>query len=619
MSTLAQIQGTASDFQGVQGAEVAVKDNGTGWWWDGISAFSSVPPVFSPATGTVNWTYSNSIALVGGDSYDIVARASDTAGNYSANYSTLTNITFDNIAPTAGLEPPFVDTVLSFLPQISGTALDTGGAGIAAVEVRIQRKTDEMYWNWFTNSWSPVGVSTNPTGVSNWTIEPSEELRSNLEHNTSYFIGIRVTDNAQPANQVDFFVAGATFTFQDPGPPDAITNLSALTGSNPGEIDLSWTAPGDDPGGIGTILFGEFRIQHSTFTPVTFSSSSAQVIIVTGTIVPASTRGYTLGSLTPNVTHYLRIWTKDDVGNWSPISNGATTYAAPPLFNEIQGHVVNASTQGITAVLVEAFDASEVLVASAFTVADGNGTWTLSSVPSGVYRVQATWTVDQISSAVWLDGIAMGTVNVDFVLNLTYTLSTLQGTLAGLGAAGGASPSFMSVAASNNFNESKVELFQNGKLAATVTVDASGQWQISGLLPGKYGVRAFNGLEYTLLKEINLLEGEIKTVSFLFDPLPEKKVFAFPNPALRQTTIRFVTALFPFEAQIRIFDIAGTLVREIPGSALSSPSSALYHAVWDLKNDDGEAVASGVYLFIVKVKGANGQSAKVIKKVAVVR
>ena len=52
---------------------------------------------------------------------------------------------------------------------------------------------------------------------------------------------------------------------------------------------------------------------------------------------------------------------------------------------------------------------------------------------------------------------------------------------------------------------------------------------------------------------------------------------------------------------------------------MTSPSPSLYHTVWDLKNDDGEDVASGVYLFIVKVKGENGQSAKVIKKLAVIR
>ena len=96
--------------------------------------------------------------------------------------------------------------------------------------------------------------------------------------------------------------------------------------------------------------------------------------------------------------------------------------------------------------------------------------------------------------------------------------------------------------------------------------------------------------------------------------------FAFPSPARSAATFRFVSALVPLEAQVEIFDVAGRLVRDIPGSQMSSPSSGLYHADWDLTNMKGEPVASGVYIFMVKVRGGpQDQSAKVIKKLAVVR
>ena len=62
----------------------------------------------------------------------------------------------------------------------------------------------------------------------------------------------------------------------------------------------------------------------------------------------------------------------------------------------------------------------------------------------------------------------------------------------------------------------------------------------------------------------------------------------------------------------------------IPGHVnvirLVAPAPGVYHARWDLTNSRGEAVASGVYLFMVKVKGGpDGQSAKVVKKLAVVK
>jgi len=150
-------------------------------------------------------------------------------------------------------------------------------------------------------------------------------------------------------------------------------------------------------------------------------------------------------------------------------------------------------------------------------------------------------------------------------------------------------------------------------------VGGGGRWTIPNLLPGRYAVRAFDGAGYTDMQEVDLLEGETREVLFLSDPLPESDVFAFPNPARESATVRFRTALWPLEAQVLVFDIAGTLVREIAGAEMATPSAGLYHAAWDLRNMRGEGVASGVYLFMVKVKGGNGQSGKVIKKLAVVR
>ena len=159
-----------------------------------------------------------------------------------------------------------------------------------------------------------------------------------------------------------------------------------------------------------------------------------------------------------------------------------------------------------------------------------------------------------------------------------------------------------------------------GRKAFSVPVEPSGRWTISNLLPGRYGVRAYNGTEFSEVQEVEVGEGETKEVVFVQDPLPEAQVFAFPNPARSQTTVRFYSPLWPLEAQVSVFDIAGVLVRELAGSELVPAAPGVYHARWDLTNSRGEAVASGVYLFMVKVKGGpDGQSAKVIKKLAVVK
>jgi len=55
----------------------------------------------------------------------------------------------------------------------------------------------------------------------------------------------------------------------DSTPPAAITKLTALTGSSGGEINLSWSAPGDDEGSgtLGTALNNaQFNIEYTSVT-----------------------------------------------------------------------------------------------------------------------------------------------------------------------------------------------------------------------------------------------------------------------------------------------------------------------------------------------------------------
>ena len=206
----------------------------------------------------------------------------------------------------------------------------------------------------------------------------------------------------------------------------------------------------------------------------------------------------------------------------------------------------------------------------------------------------------------------MGSSGVDFTLEINYSLATLTGTLATL------TTSSLGSAAANS--SSRVELFQGGRQVAQAAVKPNGRWSIPNLLPGKYAVRAYTGSGYTDLQNVELTEGEVRTLGFVFDPLPARAVFAFPNPARSVTTIRFATDLWPLEADIHIFDLAGSLVREFPGSSIVQPTPGVYHAVWDLTNLKGQGVASGVYIVMVKIKGgSDNQTAKVIKKVAVVR
>jgi len=82
-------------------------------------------------------------------------------------------------------------------------------------------------------------------------------------------------------------------------------------------------------------------------------------------------------------------------------------------------------------------------------------------------------------------------------------------------------------------------------------------------------------------------------------------VMPYPNPFIIEKGSEILTFdRLPYEAKVRIFTVAGGLVREIKSGS---------H--WDGRNDGGELVASGIYLF--HVQGAAEKSA--VGKIAVIR
>jgi flagellar hook assembly protein FlgD len=73
-----------------------------------------------------------------------------------------------------------------------------------------------------------------------------------------------------------------------------------------------------------------------------------------------------------------------------------------------------------------------------------------------------------------------------------------------------------------------------------------------------------------------------------------------PNPAGLTGVVSFSLPL-PTDARVEIFDIAGRRVARL----LDGPRSAGTHTVeWDLTDDSGRAVASGVYLWRIEAGGS---------------
>lgn len=217
------------------------------------------------------------------------------------------------------------------------------------------------------------------------------------------------------------------FHYWKGGPPDKITNLSALTGDLPGEIKLSWTAPGDD-GYTGNISGGKYRIRWATTTVSDWDSgtwtdyANKYSLEFSTDAVVAQPQGRIVTGLTEGVTYYFRTWTRDETANnWSPVSvPGATTWArvddvAPAAVTNLSASCASDGTGIVTLTWTAPREYSTYRSsATAYTIKystwDFTNSWNSASV--------STWTIGVPSPA--LPGTTQTLRLISLANNTTY-------------------------------------------------------------------------------------------------------------------------------------------------------------------------------------------------------
>ncbi|GAI52230.1 unnamed protein product, partial [marine sediment metagenome] len=189
--------------------------------------------------------------------------------------------------------------------------------------------------------------------------------------------------------------------------------------------------------------------------------------------------------------------------------------------------------------------------------------------------------------------------DIDFTLSVEYELGEISGTLPTIAArkfALARAPS--RVGATGNI---KVELWQGSRKLISVDADASGSFIIPNLLSGHYTAKAYYGNVLISSKPVTLKQGQRLSMSFLVEGLPSESVFNYPNPAkgVDKTTVHFECGYANLKSEVKIYNIAGELVRTLPNEDRTSPASQTYEYEWKLNNDSGKKVASGVYIYIL--------------------
>ena len=94
-------------------------------------------------------------------------------------------------------------------------------------------------------------------------------------------------------------------------------------------------------------------------------------------------------------------------------------------------------------------------------------------------------------------------------------------------------------------------------------------------------------------------------------------VYNYPNPTSGETYFTFKLTQIPENISIKIFTIAGRLIKEIDltSTELKFDFNKIY---WDGKDEDGDVLANGVYLYKVIMK-AGEKSEEVTQKLAIVK
>jgi len=181
-------------------------------------------------------------------------------------------------------------------------------------------------------------ISTSCAGVGEYQLFPVTEL----SEDTTYFFSLWSADEMPNWSGGSNVV---TTKSRDFTAPDAITTLSALTGTDEGEIELSWIAPGDN-GTNGALWGGIFRIDYSTEPGYSWEDpplSQYEKDVATDGCEPTTLISATVGGLIKGATYYVRVWTRDESDNWSALSNGATSWAmvdeiAPQAVQDLEAH-----------------------------------------------------------------------------------------------------------------------------------------------------------------------------------------------------------------------------------------------------------------------------------------
>jgi internalin A len=222
----------------------------------------------------------------------------------------------DSTAPSAVADLFCSDSTATSVTLTWTAPGDDGSSGTAAVyDLRYsQAAITEANWDAATQAGgepSPQAAGATETATV-----------SDLSENTTYYFALKTRDEADNWSGLSNVISATPAEIIDDVAPDAVTDLSC-TDSTAGSVTLTWTAPGDDTNqGIASTY--DLRYALEAITEGNWNTATE----ATGEPSPQSagtTETTTVIGLTGNTVYFFALKTADEAGNWSGVSNVAST------------------------------------------------------------------------------------------------------------------------------------------------------------------------------------------------------------------------------------------------------------------------------------------------------
>ncbi len=139
------------------------------------------------------------------------------------------------------------------------------------------------------------------------------------------------------------------------------------------------------------------------------------------------------------------------------------------------------------------------------------------------------------------------------------------------------------------------------------------EYSFNNLAPGDYKIKI---KAWDVFNNFSSQESFFSVVSQ--NELMIRNVYNYPNPFSSNTTFTFQQNLNTFlDVKIKIYTVAGRLIRRIEKNNISENFVTV---AWDGRDQDGDIIANGTYLYKIIVKTVDGAFSKsVLGKLAVIR